>query len=99
MVTCDADGFVKSWDVRMFAELGTIETGAHPLNKIALDRGGTKAIAASDDCTVKVIDLANNTLTQSLGGHEGAVQTVSFSPNDQYFVSGSSDCTFRVWSE
>ena len=64
-----------------------------------MDRSGTKIIAASDDCTVKVIDLQENVLTHSLGGHEGAVQSVAFSPNDQYFVSGSSDCTYRVWSE
>ena len=39
-----------------------------------MDRSGTKIIAASDDCTVKVIDLQENVLTHSLGGHEGAVQ-------------------------
>ena len=39
IATCDADGYVKTWDVRMFAELATIETGAHPLNKVC--RSGT----------------------------------------------------------
>jgi WD40 repeat protein len=55
-------------------------------------------IAASDDATVKVIDLSDFSVLQSLGGHEGPVQTVAFSPSDAYFVSGSSDCTYRVWS-
>lgn len=99
IISGDADGYVKAWDVRMFAELGTIETGSHPVNKLSIDRSGKRAIAASDDATVKVIDLENFAVTQSLAGHEGAVQTVAFAPNDAYFVSGSSDCTYRIWSE
>lgn len=32
-----------------------------------------------------------------LRGHEDAVQAVSFDPNGNFMVSGSSDSTFRIW--
>ena len=122
IVSSDADGVVKVWDVRMVAELGTIDAGQHPINKVgaysnafesaihgvsfvnictitgmhllhaasflhpfpptpncallyvslpfpsALDRGGLKAVAASDDSTIKVIDLQTFTVVNSIPG-------------------------------
>jgi len=82
----------------MVSELGTVDAGQYPVNKVSMDRSGTKIIAASDDGTVKVIDLTSFSVTQSLAGHDAAVQCVAYSPNDAYFMSGSSDCTFKVWA-
>ncbi len=99
VVSADADGVVKVWDIRMIAELGTIDCGQFPVNKVDIDRSGTKVIAASDDGAVKVLDLKDFSVKQSLIGHEGPVQSVAYSPNDAYFVSGSSDSTYRLWAE
>lgn len=98
IVTCDADGVLKIWDIRMVAELGTIDAGQHPINKVSMDRSGTKVIAASDDGSVKVINVADFSVVSSLVGHDAAVQCVAFSPNDAYFMSGSSDSTFKIWA-
>ena len=97
IVSSDADGVVKVWDVRMVAEMGQIDAGQYPINKVAIDRGGLRAVAASDDGTIKVLNLENFTMATTLTGHEGAVQCVALAPNDAYLVSGSSDNTFRVW--
>jgi WD40 repeat protein len=97
IVSADADGVVKVWDIRMIAELGTIETGSFPINKVAIDRGGFRAVAASDDGEIKVINLLEYSIMSKLTGHEGAVQCVGFSPNDAFMVSGSSDTAVKVW--
>lgn len=99
VVSADADGIVKVWDIRMIAELGTIECGQYPINKLDIDRSGSKVVAASDDGTVKVLSVKDFDVKHSLAGHEGPVQSCSFSPNDAYFVSGASDSTFRLWAE
>lgn len=83
----------------MVAELGTIDIGQHPINKLSLDRGGKKAIAASDDGNIKVVDVVNFRKTSELVGHDTAVQCVSISPNDNFVVSGSSDAVFKIWSK
>eukprot|EP01041_Mallomonas_annulata_P012330 gene12330-25938_t len=98
ILSSDADGTVKAWDIRMVAELGTVEGGQHPLNKISVDRSGTRLVAASDDGNLKVINLIDFSVITELNGHEDAVQCARFSPNDAYLVSGSSDCTFRIWA-
>ena len=42
-----------------------------------------------NDCVVPVIELV---------GHEDVVQAVVFDPSSKYLVSGSTDCTFKVWA-
>lgn len=65
---------------------------------MAFDRSGSRLVCASDDSTVKVYDLEKRALVAELKGHEDAVQSVQFDPTDRFIVSGSSDCTFRIWS-
>lgn len=98
IASCDADGIVKMWDVRMVAERATVEAGAHPVNTVSFDRSGTVVAAASDDGTIKILDTEEATVKGVLQGHDDAVQTARFDPNGKYLISGASDCSFRVWS-
>ena len=58
IASCDADGVVKVWDVRMVAERNSLSAGQHPLNCVKFDRSGAVLAAASDDGTIKVLLLA-----------------------------------------
>jgi WD40 repeat protein len=69
------------------------------VNKLSLDRGAHRALAASDDGTIKVIDIETFSKIGELAGHDAAVQCVTMSPNDGFVVSGSSDSTFKIWSK
>jgi hypothetical protein len=40
IASTDADGAVKLWDVRMVAEILTIECSKYPANKAAFDASG-----------------------------------------------------------
>eukprot|EP00947_MAST-08B_sp_MAST-8B-sp1_P002546 g2546.t1 len=114
IASCDADGVVKLWDVRMVAERAQFVGGEYPINKVAFDRSGTRISAATDDGSIKIFmvpgggegkdggDDAGHDLERPLAelhGHEDAVQSVAFEPQGKFMVSGSSDCTFRVWSQ
>lgn len=98
IVSTDADGVLKVWDIRMVAELGTIDGGQYPINKIALDRGGHRAVCACDDGLVKVFDIHSFSKVAELGGHDGAVQCIALNATDDCFVTGASDCTYKIWS-
>jgi sperm-associated antigen 16 protein len=99
VISADADGIVKIWDIRMVTELGTIEVGQYPVNQLSIDRGGSRAIAACDDGSLKILDMKNFQVVSEWTGHEGAAQSISIAPNDAFAISGSSDCTFRIWGK
>jgi hypothetical protein len=50
-------------------------------------------VAASDDGTIKVLNLQDFTVSTALTGHEGAVQCVALAPNDAYLVRPSPTVT------
>jgi WD40 repeat protein len=59
---------------------------------------------ASNQCKVRVIQSTNNdstnkpgTLEFTLGGHNGCINDVSYSPNGRYIVTASNDRTAIIW--
>ena len=98
LASCDADGVVKLWDVRMVAELLTVDCGPHPANKVVFDRAGETVAVASDDGTVKCFGADHGEMVAELAGHDDAVQAVAFDPHGKFVVSCGSDATFRLWN-
>jgi len=99
----DADGVVRMWDVRKISQIAKVDAGPHPINSVHFDRSEKMFALASDDGTVKVYeglgrDSASPKVAKQLDGHGDAVQAVMFDPLGKFIVSGSSDCTFRLWS-
>ena len=100
MASCDADGIVMLWDVRMVAEIMTIDCGPHAANSVALDRSGTVLAVASDSgnvvCYSTEVEAADP--IAELTGHEDCVQSVTIDPYGKYVISAASDMSFRIWS-
>ncbi|KPI85854.1 hypothetical protein ABL78_5074 [Leptomonas seymouri] len=96
--SCDTQGAVTLWDARRMAQLLRVECGPQPANCIAIDRAAHFMAVASDDGTIKVIDIEETVVTE-LVGHEGPVQCVAFDvSSSRFLVSGGSDRTVRYWS-
>jgi WD40 repeat protein len=99
IVSADADGVVKLWDVRLVGERAHLRSlGGQAVNDAVFDRTGTTVALASDDHTVKLFSAADAKHLVDLQGHEDAVQAVLFDPQGQYIVSAAADHTFRIWS-
>jgi WD40 repeat protein len=91
-------GVVKVWDVRNVSEKIHLPSEQRvAINCVKFDASSTIILAASDSGTLKVYDTNKSELIQELEGHEGSVQSFAIEPNGQWFVSGSSDATFRLW--
>lgn len=86
------------WDVRSVACMATIDLGPHPANRLDFDPSGTVLGVASNDGTVKMIEVATGQATE-LTAHEDAVQSVLFDRIGEFLVSGGSDGTVRIWSQ
>merc|ERR1712072_1242805 len=97
IASCDSDGIVKLWDVRVVAEYLQIDTGQHPANSSAFDKSGKVLTIASGDASVKVFNVEEKLFLTNLEGHEDSVMDVAFGLNDKYLVTASSDCTFCLY--
>ncbi|KAH9589412.1 WD40 repeat [Trypanosoma melophagium] len=97
LVSCDADGVVVLWDTRRMEQRLTISCGPYPANSVASDRSGTYLAVASDDATIKLIDLTNSAMTD-LSGHEDSVQCAVFDPaTNSFIVSCGNDGKIGYW--
>ena len=98
IMSCDADGIVKCWDVRMVREVSSVQICSSSANKLVADRSGQRIAVASDDSNIYVLDTTTMTILSTLQGHEESVHCIALSPNDCHLISGSSDCTFKIWT-
>jgi hypothetical protein len=71
--------------------------GSYVVPKVAVAPDGSSVLAASEDGTVRLWDLATGRELQSLRGHRGIVLDAVFSPDGKQAVSGGEDKTVRVW--
>ncbi|KAI1280766.1 WD repeat, SAM and U-box domain-containing protein 1 [Halotydeus destructor] len=53
--------------------------------------------SAGDDETICIWDISTRSLIRSLVGHEAMVTAVSFSPDSNYLISGSSGGDIKLW--
>jgi len=63
---------------------------------VAVTPDGRTVVSGSDDCTVRVWDLATGQ-ARTLEGHGGLVNAVALTADGRTAVSGSDDHTVRVW--
>ncbi|GET87756.1 hypothetical protein, conserved [Leishmania tarentolae] len=95
--SCDTQGAVTLWDARRMAQLLRVECGPQPANCVVIDGTCQNVAVASDDSTIKIIDVEEAVVTE-LVGHEGPVQSVAFDlATNHFLVSGGSDRTIRYW--
>ncbi|RNF05494.1 pf20-like protein [Trypanosoma rangeli] len=97
LASCDADGVVVLWDIRRMEQQLTVACGPYAANHVASDVTGTYLVVASDDTTMKIIDISNSSVGE-LAGHEDGVQCAMFDPStNNFIVSGCSDGTIGYW--
>merc|ERR1712146_305195 len=77
IASCDADGIVKLWDVRVVSEYLQIDTGQHPANSSCFDRSGKVLTIASGDASVKIFNVDEKVFLANLEGHDDSVQDVA----------------------
>lgn len=98
IASCDSEGVVILWDIRRMEQRLTIACGPYPANHVSFDGSGHFLAVASDDTTIKIVDIRNESVTE-LSGHDEAVQCVAFDAvANNFMVSCSSDRTIRYWN-
>ncbi len=59
--------------------------------------GGRQLLTASRDKSIPIWEVATRSLHAELLGHTDLVRSLGISPAGEYMISGSHDCSVRVW--
>jgi WD40 repeat protein len=102
LFTFSADG-IKQWDVRKgkFVKLITEENITRPptpADTTVTSNDGRYLASFSKDGEIILYDLLNPDSRRSFSGHNGDINSLSFSSDSRYIVSASSDKTVRIWN-
>lgn len=97
VVSCDSFGTVKMWDVRTITQMLSFDVGPHPANSVAIDPTNHMMAAASNDASIKIIEISNGNIS-TLPGHDDACNCVMFDVTGSFLISGGSDGNIKLWS-
>ncbi len=59
--------------------------------------GSDRAVSAAADGTLKVWNIENGSLLETLTGHRASVNVVQVLPDNQRVISGAADNTLKIW--
>jgi WD40 repeat protein len=111
MATAGNDQIIRLWNSatgelckRLVGHEGWVRT-------IRFDSSGQQLISGGDDTTLRIWDVATGDCLQVLSGHRRAIMSVAYAPpldtaqagtlatamDGAIIVSGSQDCTVRIW--
>lgn len=93
-LTCSADRTIRKWkgDVEIAQYTGHNDV----VRKLLVLPGGTKFVSASNDCTLKIWDLASGKVLQTLVGHDSFIYDIGLLSNGD-LVSTAEDRSVRIW--
>ena len=87
---------VYLYDAQTLDEVALLESNAI-MNSVAFSPDGSILASGSVDGTIKLWDVSERRLIDTLTGHTDAVLSVSFSPDSSILASGSWDGTILLW--
>ncbi|WP_405734745.1 hypothetical protein OG607_40935 [Streptomyces sp. NBC_01537] len=90
------DKSVQIWDANLGHSLGSVQL-PDSVHSVSWSHDSTKIAAALEDHTVRIVDIASDTVVTTVDGHGDVVYSVEWSPDDSQLVTGSFDHTVRIW--
>ncbi|XP_046734061.1 WD repeat, SAM and U-box domain-containing protein 1-like [Diprion similis] len=94
LASASIDGTTHLWNLRSGARIHTmVQAGGEAVRACRFSPDSTLLVTAGDSGQVCVWDLVHRNLIRSFQQHEGAVQSVCFSPDSCWLVTS---CTFGV---
>lgn len=100
IASCDSDGILKAWDIRMVQELMQVDAGDAIAVSVAFDRNAKYIAVGCSDAEIRIVNMQGDKqgeISSILKGHEDSVNGVVFNHDNNALYSVSSDGTIRTW--
>jgi hypothetical protein len=82
----------------MVKEQIQFDIGIVSANCAIFDKSGANVFVGTEDKSILVFNVASGAKEGELKGHEDAVLDLCWdSGKENYLISASSDCSFRIW--
>ncbi|KAJ3272040.1 Sperm-associated antigen 16 protein [Terramyces sp. JEL0728] len=95
--TCDADGAVKLWDLRMTQELESVHLGPQSANKLSFDPSGSYIGVTSNNGTVRFINTVETQKTREIKVNDDSTQAILFDNSGEYMIVSGNDGSFHIF--
>lgn len=95
------DGTLRIAGADEFNVLQIVRLDALHITEVAYSPDSARVAAANGfpDSTAPIIDAETGEVLAALGGHEGAVTAIAFSPEGDIIATGGDDATVNLWQE
>ncbi|MGZ3810672.1 MAG: WD40 repeat domain-containing protein [Mucilaginibacter sp.] len=97
LLVASEDGMISVWSLETFDQLYAVKVSHDTIRSISISPDEKHAVFGCRDNSIKVYDLADYTLINTLLGHTLPVFSVQYSPDGCYLVSGSRDAQLKIW--
>lgn len=74
--SCDSDGIVKVWDIRMVQEILQMDTGDAICHSATFDKTGKTIVIGCSDGLMKTIDIEKAEIIGTMKGHDDSINEV-----------------------
>lgn len=98
LLNVSAGRFCRPSAIRSIKERPAAETHQRALRSVSLSGDGMRVLVASDDATLKLLDLRDLSCIRSFEGHSDKVLFSLFSADESRVASYAKDKTLRVWN-
>ncbi len=98
LLTTGEDGTVAVWSLANFTEIYRFQVAYDTVRTIAISPDEKEVAFGCKDHLVRIYNLADYSLKQSLAGHTFPVTSLAYHPFGNYLISGSRDAQLKIWS-
>lgn len=103
-ITSSLDSKIKFWELVFDTNgqpriilLNILTDHTKGVLSLAINKDGTWLLSGSKDTTAKLTDIESATMIYDIHAHKNSVISVSFSPRNKHFCTGSGDHSIKIW--
>jgi WD40 repeat protein len=97
LITTGEDGWAAVWSLKDFSPIYKFQVCSDTVRCMAISADETEIAFGCKDNLIRIYNLADYSLKQTLEGHTLAITALAYHPSGKYLISGSRDAQLKIW--